>query len=125
MPTPNTSPIIDVAPPSPEEIVADLVGGQRRGDAVPPRPRRGRYPDPGGVGGKPTRRSSGAYAEALAKYGQGTEIVIVVTNPVELGVAYFAEAIGREPGDRDRRILGYAAFPPRDRRRAWGCGGSG
>ena len=45
-----------------------------------------------------------AYAEALAKYGQGTEIVIVVSNPVELGVAYFAEAIGRN------RVIGIGAY---------------
>ena len=45
-----------------------------------------------------------AYAQALAKYGQGTEVVIVVTNPVELGVACFAEAIGRD------RVIGIGAF---------------
>jgi malate dehydrogenase len=45
-----------------------------------------------------------AYAQALAKYGQGTEVVIVVTNPVELGVACFAEAIGRN------RVIGIGAY---------------
>jgi len=44
------------------------------------------------------------YADALAKYGQGTEIVIVVSNPVELGVALFARAIGRD------RVIGIGAY---------------
>jgi malate dehydrogenase len=44
------------------------------------------------------------YAEALARHGQGTEIVVVVSNPVELGVATFARAIGRE------RVIGIGAF---------------
>ena len=45
-----------------------------------------------------------AYAQALAKNGQGTELVVVVSNPVELGVAIFAEAIGRE------RVIGIGAY---------------
>ncbi|HEX8463778.1 MAG TPA: hypothetical protein VF627_04100 [Abditibacterium sp.] len=44
------------------------------------------------------------YADALAKHGQGTEIVIVVSNPVELGVAIFAEKIDR------RRVIGIGAY---------------
>ena len=43
------------------------------------------------------------YAEALAANGQGTEVVIVASNPVELGVALFARAIGRE------RVIGIGA----------------
>lgn len=45
-----------------------------------------------------------AYAEALARNGQGTELVIVVSNPVELGVAIFAEALGRH------RVIGIGAY---------------
>lgn len=44
------------------------------------------------------------YASALARYGNGTELVVVVSNPVELGVAIFAEAIGRE------RVIGIGAY---------------
>jgi len=44
------------------------------------------------------------YAEALARHGQGTEVVVVVSNPVELGVALFARAIGRD------RVIGIGAY---------------
>ena len=93
-------PYLDVAL-DPEDIVADL-WIVAAGATVPPNM---------GKGG-PTRAAlatgnapvMAAYAQALAKYGQGTEIVIVVTNPVELGVAYFAEAIGRD------RVIGIGAY---------------
>lgn len=45
-----------------------------------------------------------AYARALARHGQGQEVVVVVTNPVELGVAVFAEHIGA------RRVIGIGAY---------------
>lgn len=45
-----------------------------------------------------------SYAQALAKNGNGTELVVIVSNPVELGVAIFAEAIGRE------RVIGIGAY---------------
>jgi malate dehydrogenase len=44
------------------------------------------------------------YAEALAAHGQGTEVVVIVSNPVELGVALFARAIGRD------RVIGIGAY---------------
>ncbi|MES2461827.1 MAG: lactate dehydrogenase [Armatimonadota bacterium] len=44
------------------------------------------------------------YAEALATHGQGTEVVVIVSNPVELGVAIFARAIGRD------RVIGIGAY---------------
>lgn len=44
------------------------------------------------------------YARALARNGQGTEIVVVVSNPVELAVAIFAEAIG------SKRVIGIGAY---------------
>jgi malate dehydrogenase len=45
-----------------------------------------------------------SYAQALARNGNGTELVVIVSNPVELGVAIFAEAIGRE------RVIGIGAY---------------
>ena len=84
---------------SPHEVVADLwvvACGQ-----TPP------------VGGGHVDRNSlaqangaifGEYAEALAQNGHGAEIVVVVSNPVELGVALFARAIGRE------RVIGIGAY---------------
>jgi malate dehydrogenase len=44
------------------------------------------------------------YAEALARNGTGHELVVVVSNPVELGVAVFAEALGRG------RVFGMAGY---------------
>lgn len=45
-----------------------------------------------------------AYARALATRGHGEELVIVVTNPVELGVQIFAEHLG------SRRVIGMGAY---------------
>ncbi|MGC4043282.1 MAG: hypothetical protein QM758_05720 [Armatimonas sp.] len=45
-----------------------------------------------------------SYARALAENGNGTELVVIVSNPVELGVAIFAEAIGRD------RVIGIGAY---------------
>lgn len=45
-----------------------------------------------------------AYAEALARNGSGHEVVIVVSNPVELGVAVMARALGRH------RVIGMGAW---------------
>ncbi len=93
-------PYLDVAL-DPEEIVADL-WIVAAGATVSPSVGKGGPTRVGlAAGNAPVMR---AYAEALARYGQGTEIVIVVTNPVELGVAYFAEAIGRE------RVIGIGAY---------------
>jgi malate dehydrogenase len=44
------------------------------------------------------------YAEALARNGTGSEMVVIVSNPVELGVALFARAIGRD------RVIGIGAY---------------
>lgn len=44
------------------------------------------------------------YARALRDHGTGQEIVIVVSNPVELGVAVLAEALGRH------RVIGMGAW---------------
>ncbi len=92
-------PYLDVAL-SPEDIVADL-WVVSAGSTVPPNVRRGASRASLAAANAPVFRT---YAEALARNGQGTEIVIVVSNPVELGVAYFAEAIGRE------RVIGIGAY---------------
>ena len=44
------------------------------------------------------------YAQALAEHGSGHEVVIVVSNPVELGVAVAARALGRH------RVIGMGAW---------------
>ncbi|HDQ44399.1 MAG TPA: malate dehydrogenase [bacterium] len=44
------------------------------------------------------------YAEALAKHGHGSEIVLCVSNPNELAVAVFAGRLGR------KRVIGTGAF---------------
>ena len=43
-------------------------------------------------------------AQALKKYGQGREIVVMVTNPVELGVTVMARELGA------RRVIGIGAY---------------
>ena len=92
-------PELDVAL-SPEEVVAD-VWIVAAGQTMPTQ------------GGKVIDRDTlatgnaevfSAYAQALAKNGQGTELVVIVSNPVELGVAIFAEAIGRD------RVIGIGAY---------------
>ena len=43
-------------------------------------------------------------ARAVARYGQGREVVIMVTNPVELGVTVMAQHLGA------RRVIGIGAY---------------
>lgn len=92
------APWIDVAL-SPDELVADVIV-MTAGATV-------------GVGGGSVSREQLAernaevfstYAEALARHGSGQEVVIVVSNPVELGVAVFAEHLGRH------RVIGMGAW---------------
>lgn len=45
-----------------------------------------------------------AYARAIAEHGSGHEVVVVVSNPVELGVAVVARALGRH------RVIGMGAW---------------
>lgn len=45
-----------------------------------------------------------AYAEAIAKYGHGHEIILIVTNPVELAVEVFSQYLGRH------RVIGIGAY---------------
>ncbi|MEL6939420.1 MAG: malate dehydrogenase [Cyanobacteria bacterium J06598_1] len=90
------APIFDVAL-SPEEMVADVV--VMTAGAT--------------VGGKVTSRAELAainlpifetYAKALATYGYGHEVVIIVTNPVELAVEVFSRYLGRH------RVIGVGAY---------------
>lgn len=90
------APELDVAL-QPEEIVADVIV-MSAGVTV---------------GGKTTSRESLAqtnlpvfhtYAQAIEKYGHGHEIVLVVTNPVELAVEVFSQYLGRH------RVIGIGAY---------------
>ena len=93
-------PDLDVAL-SPDEIVADI-WVVASGATLPP-------VDAGGISERRSLALANApvfaeYAEALARRGQGHEIVIIVSNPVELGVAIFARAVARE------RVIGIGAY---------------
>ncbi len=95
------APVLDVAL-SPDEIVADL-WVVAAGASVPARLKESSGLSRAGlatVNGSAFRD----YADALARHGQGTEVVVVVSNPVELGVAYFAKAAGRH------RVIGIGAY---------------
>lgn len=93
------SPLIDVAL-SPVDVTADVVVATA-GRTVP-----------AAIGIDPDRATLAAanlevfrtYADALARHGSGREVVIVVTNPVELGVAVMAEVLGRH------RVIGMGAW---------------
>lgn len=94
------APLLDVAL-DPADVVADVVV-VAAGRTVPPR-----------SDGVPASRSGlaadnaavfRAYADALAEHGSGSEVVVVVSNPVELGVAIMAERLGRH------RVVGMGAW---------------
>lgn len=95
----ETLPEVDVAL-CPEDVLADIII-VAAGRAVPtdvrrPADRTGLARDNAGVFER--------YARALARYGHGEELVLVVTNPVELGVHIFSEHHPRA------RVLGMGAF---------------
>jgi len=90
------APMLDVAL-APDEIVADVI--VMAAGAT--------------VSGNITSRSELAsinlpifetYAQAIAHNGYGHEVVIIVTNPVELAVAVFSRYLGR------RRVIGVGAY---------------
>lgn len=90
------APIFDVAL-RPEDIVADVI--VMTAGAT--------------VGGKVTSRAQLAsanlpifesYAKAIAQHGYGHEVVIIVTNPVELAVEVFSRHLGRH------RVIGVGAY---------------
>ena len=103
----ETSPQVDVAL-GPEDVVADIVviaAGQTFEPLDPADPR-------GSLANMPSRDDLAtanfaifeAYAKALARLGAGHEIVLVLSNPVELGVEVFARHLGRH------RVLGIGAY---------------
>ncbi|MEL6333526.1 MAG: lactate dehydrogenase, partial [Cyanobacteria bacterium J06626_26] len=90
------APIFDVAL-TPEDVVADVI--VMTAGAT--------------VGGEVTSRSQLAavnlpifetYAKAIAAHGYGHEVVIIVTNPVELAVEVFSRYLGRH------RVIGVGAY---------------
>ncbi len=94
------APLLDVAL-DPSDVVADVVVVSA-GRTVAPR-----------SSGVPTSRAAlaadnaavfRAYADALAEHGSGSEVVVVVSNPVELGVAIMADRLGRH------RVIGMGAW---------------
>jgi malate dehydrogenase len=95
----ETSPEIDIALNA-EEITADIVIFAA-GATVPTEP------------GKALDRSALArinkpifetYAKAIAEHGHGDEIILIVSNPVELGVEIFSRYLERE------RVIGIGAY---------------
>jgi malate dehydrogenase len=95
----ETIPEIDVALES-EELLADIVI-VAAGAAVPTDPDSPRDRDALARDNRPIFER---YARALARTGHGEELVLVVTNPVELGVQIFSEHHPRE------RVIGMGAF---------------
>ncbi|MCR1981039.1 lactate dehydrogenase [Cellulosimicrobium funkei] len=93
------APLLDVAH-SPDDVTADVIVVAA---GLTPPARTGADPDR-----RVLAATNGAvlaeYADAIARHGSGHEVVIVVTNPVELGVAVMAERLGRH------RVLGMGAW---------------
>jgi malate dehydrogenase len=93
------APLIDVAL-TPDEVVADVIV-VAAGRTIPT-----------GVGQVVDRDALALanlavfqeYADAIAENGSGHEVVIVVSNPVELGVSVFAQRLGRH------RVIGMGAW---------------
>jgi len=96
----ENAPLMDVAL-CPEDVVGDIVVMAA-----------GATPGPSAGGGTMTRDDVAcanlpvflAHAKALAKHGQGHEVVLVVTNPVELGVWVMARELSA------RRVIGIGAY---------------
>lgn len=93
------APLIDVAH-SPADVAADVVV-VAAGATTPPR--SGASLDRTGLA-IGNRAVFAGYADAIARHGSGHEVVIVVSNPVEVGVAVMAEALGA------RRVIGMGAW---------------
>lgn len=93
------APLLDVAL-DPSDVVADVVvvaAGRTAGtEPGVPVDRRSLARD--------NARVFTDYADALARHGSGREVVIVVSNPVELGVAIMQRALGRH------RVIGMGAW---------------
>ncbi|MBB2975589.1 malate dehydrogenase [Microbacterium endophyticum] len=93
------APLIDVAT-SPDEVVADVIV-LAAGQTIPTG--GGRVVDRDGLAAHNLSIFQD-YAAAIAENGSGHEVVVVVSNPVELGVAVVAEQIGRH------RVIGMGAW---------------
>ncbi|GGF41404.1 lactate/malate family dehydrogenase [Subtercola lobariae] len=93
------APIIDVAL-RPEDVVADVVV-MAAGRTIPTAAGSGVDRDALASTNLPIFDE---YAAALAEYGSGHEVVIVVTNPVELGVAAMSRRLNRH------RVIGMGAW---------------
>ena len=93
------APLIDVAH-SPADVVADVVV-VAAGATTPAR--SGGSLDRTGLA-VANRAVFAEYADAIARFGSGHEVVIVVSNPVEVGVAVMAQALGA------RRVVGMGAW---------------
>lgn len=93
------APLIDVAL-SPDDVVADVIVCAA-GITLPANP--GEVADRDALAAA-NRVVFEEYARAIAERGSGHEVVIVVSNPVELGVSVFAEALGRH------RVIGMGAW---------------
>jgi len=95
----ETSPEIDVAL-TPEEVTADIII-ITAGATVPTDPGKALGRAELGKLNKPLFEQ---YAQAIAEHGHGDELVIIVSNPVELGVEVFSRYLGRE------RVIGIGAY---------------
>ncbi len=93
------TPELDVAL-HPEEVVGDIIV-MAAGQAVPVDPGAAPPRDTLALANLPVFHT---YARAIEKYGHGNEVVIVVTNPVELGVEVFSRYLGRH------RVIGIGAY---------------
>ncbi|WP_255371708.1 ACT domain-containing protein [Cellulosimicrobium sp. CUA-896] len=93
------APLLDVAH-SPQDVAADVVV-VAAGLTAPAR--AGTDPDRRLLA-ETNRAVLAEHADAIARHGSGHEVVIVVTNPVELGVAVMAERLGRH------RVIGMGAW---------------
>lgn len=90
------APMLDVAL-TPEEMVADIIvmaAGATVGGTVMTRAELSSTNLP----------IFEQYAQAIARHGYGHEVVIIVTNPVELAVEVFSRHLGR------RRVIGIGAY---------------
>jgi len=94
------APQIDVAT-SPEDVVADIIvfvaGVQPDGSSGPRTTLRDEL-------ARANLAAFQEYARAISKTSYGHEIVLIVTNPVELGVEVFAREMGRH------RVIGIGAY---------------
>lgn len=95
----ETAPELDVAL-HPEEVVADIIV-MAAGKAVPTDATHAPSRDTLALHNLPVFHT---YARAVEKYGHGNEVVIIVTNPVELGVEIFSRYLGRH------RVIGIGAY---------------